>query len=92
MDNLWQFTRGDEERRWERHRCNERDRNRDWWCDADSAKDRDRDRVSDRDRENTQTRRPSKPFDHVHELSKHILNNCDTRELFRGRDGQNRQT
>jgi hypothetical protein len=81
---------GNEERGWERYRYNERDRHRDWQCDTDSAKDRDRDRGSDRDREYTQTWRPSMPF-YVNELNKQILNNSNTRELFRNRDGPDRQ-
>jgi len=47
---------GDEERGRERDRYNERDRNRGWQCDADSARDRDRDRGSDREREYTRQR------------------------------------
>ncbi len=82
---------GDEERGRERDRYNERYGNRDGQCDADSARDRDRDRGNHRERENTQTWRPSKLFNHVNELNKQILNNSDTRELFRSRDGPDRQ-
>ena len=82
---------GDEERGRERDRYDERDRSRGWQCDADSARDRDRDRASDREREYTQTWRPSKLFNHVNDLNKQILNKSDTRELFRGRDGPDRQ-
>jgi phosphatidate phosphatase PAH1 len=71
---------GDEERGRERDRYNERDRSRGWQCDTESARDRDWDRSSD-----------SKLFNHVNELNKQILNKSDTRELFRGRDGPDRQ-
>jgi hypothetical protein len=67
-------------RRHERDRYNEGDRSRGWQCDTDSARDRDRDRGSD-----------NKLFNHVNELNKQILNKSDTRELFRGRDGPDRQ-
>ncbi len=82
---------GDEERGRERDKCNERDRNPGWKSDAPSARDRDKERDSDREREYTQTWRPSKLFNHVNELNKQILNNSDTRELFRDRDGTDRQ-
>jgi hypothetical protein len=69
---------GDKEKGRERDRYTESDINGDWQCDADSARGRDRDRRSDRDKEYTQTWRPIKPFNHVSELNKQILNNSDT--------------
>ena len=67
----------EEDRGRERDRYNESDKNR--------ASQRGRD--SDRE-----YKRPSKPFNHVAELNKQILSSSDTRALFRGRDGPDRQT
>ena len=70
----------DEERGRERDRYNnERDGNRDWQCDAGSARDRDRDRGCDRDKQYTLTQRRSKQF-HI-DLNKQVMRISDTREL-----------
>ena len=70
--------RDDEDTGRERDRYNDSDRNR------------DSQRGRDSDRECTITQPPSKPFNHVTELHKQILNSRDTRALCKGRGGPDR--
>ena len=81
---------GGRKKGWERGREEDRGRERDRYNESD--KNRASKRGRDSDREYTPRQRPSKPFNHVTELNKQILSSSDTRALFRGRDGPDRQT
>jgi hypothetical protein len=67
----------------------DRGRQKDRYNESDRNKDRQR--GEDSDREYTLTQRPNKPFNHVTERNRHILNSSGTRALCRGRDGPDRQ-
>ena len=72
--------------------CRDEDRGRERDRYNDSDLNRHSQRGRDSDREYALTQPPSKPFNHVPELNKQILNSRDTRALCEGRDGPDRQT
>jgi hypothetical protein len=68
--------------------CVMEDRGRERDKCTDNERNRDRQRGRDSDNEYTLTQLPRKQS----ELNKQILNSCDTRALFKGRHGPDRQT